>query len=57
VFVPVSNKLLEGYGYKRSMYQSTLIVINKEWSQKEVHLNIFHTLVFLFKHRLEGSVD
>lgn len=57
MFVPVSNKLLEGYGYKRSMYQSTLIVINKEWSQKEVHLNIFHTLVFLFKHRLEGSVD
>ena len=55
VFIPISNKLLEGYGYKRSMYQSTLIIISKEWTLKEVHLNIFKTLVFLFKHMLEDK--
>jgi hypothetical protein len=41
IYIPIANKALETYGYKRSIYQNNLIVLSSDITLKEVHFSIY----------------
>jgi hypothetical protein len=52
IFIPISNKALESYGYKRSMYQNNLVVLSRDLTLKATHHALFQLIGFLFKQKL-----
>lgn len=49
LYVPIQNKSVEGYGYKRSLQQNNMIVLSKDQTLQEAHLKIFEIMSFLFR--------
>lgn len=41
LYIPIANKALETYGYKRSIYQNSLIILSQDISLKEAHFIIY----------------